>query len=138
MTPEARFEELLQTARADESILGLILYGSRAAGMFVRDDSDWDVWLIVRVGAFADYAERYDSEHGDPVEIGTDTVAGLRAHGEPGTSHAWNRYAFRQTVWDLGRQWTVPLVVIDGDPVGGYQELAALDRSGLLAERLAA
>ena len=41
-------------------------------------------------------------------------------------------------VWDLGRQWTVPLVIIDGDPVGGYQELAALDRSGLLAERLAA
>ena len=46
--------------------------------------------------------------------------------------------AFRQTVWDLGHQWTVPLVIIDGDPVGGYQELAALDRSGLLAERLAA
>ena len=33
---------------------GVILYGSRAAGMFVREDSDWDVWLIVRVGAFAD------------------------------------------------------------------------------------
>jgi glutaredoxin len=41
-------------------------------------------------------------------------------------------------VWDHGRQRTVPLVVIDGDPIGGYQELAALDRSGLLAERLAA
>ena len=95
MTPEARFDELLETARADESILGLILYGSRAAGMFVREDSDWDVWLIVRVGAFADYEERYDSDHGDAVEIGTDTVEGLRAHGEPGTSHAWNRYAFR-------------------------------------------
>ena len=46
--------------------------------------------------------------------------------------------AFRQRVWDLGQQWTVPLVLIDGDPIGGYQELAALDRSGLLAERLAA
>jgi glutaredoxin 3 len=46
--------------------------------------------------------------------------------------------AFRQSVWDLGGQWTVPLVLIDGEPVGGYQELAALDRSGLLAERLAA
>ena len=65
MTPEARFDELLQTARADESILGLILYGSRAADMFVYEDSDWDVWLIVRVGAFADYEERYDSDHGD-------------------------------------------------------------------------
>ena len=45
---------------------------------------------------------------------------------------------FRQRVYDLGRQWTVPLVTIDGEPVGGYQELAALDRSGVLAERLAA
>lgn len=46
--------------------------------------------------------------------------------------------SFRQTIYDLGGQWTVPLVVIDGDPVGGYQELAALDRSGALADRLAA
>ncbi len=46
--------------------------------------------------------------------------------------------AFRQRVYDLGRRWTVPLVTIDGEPIGGYQELAALDRSGALAERLAA
>lgn len=45
---------------------------------------------------------------------------------------------FRQRVYDLGRRWTVPLVTIDGEPIGGYQELAALDRSGLLAERPAA
>ena len=41
-------------------------------------------------------------------------------------------------VFDSGGQWTVPLVLIDGEPIGGYRELAALDRSGLLAERLAA
>jgi glutaredoxin 3 len=45
---------------------------------------------------------------------------------------------FRQRVYDLGHQWTVPLVKIDGEPIGGYDELAALDRSGHLAERLAA
>jgi len=45
---------------------------------------------------------------------------------------------FRQRVFDLGSQWTVPLVTIDGEPIGGYRELAALDRSGALAERLAA
>ena len=45
---------------------------------------------------------------------------------------------FRQRVYDLGRQWTVPLVVIDGQPIGGYDELAALHRSGALAERFAA
>jgi glutaredoxin 3 len=46
--------------------------------------------------------------------------------------------SFRQRVYDLGRQWTVPLVVIDGQPIGGYDELAALGRSGALAERPAA
>lgn len=46
--------------------------------------------------------------------------------------------AFRQRVFDLGGRWTVPLVTIDGEPIGGHQELAALDRSGGLAERLAA
>ncbi len=46
--------------------------------------------------------------------------------------------AFRQRVYDLGGRWTVPLVTIDGAPIGGYDELAALDRSGRLAERLAA
>jgi glutaredoxin 3 len=29
---------------------------------------------------------------------------------------------------------TFPQVVIDGEPVGGYQELVAFDRSGRLAE----
>jgi glutaredoxin 3 len=46
--------------------------------------------------------------------------------------------AFRQTVFELGRRWTVPLVLIDGVVIGGYDELAALDRSGRLAEQLVA
>lgn len=46
--------------------------------------------------------------------------------------------AFRQRVYDLGGQWTVPLVMVDGEPIGGYRELSALDRLGLLAERPAA
>jgi len=46
--------------------------------------------------------------------------------------------SFRQTVFDAGGQWTVPLVLIDGKPIGGYRELAAVDHAGLLAERLAA
>jgi glutaredoxin 3 len=41
--------------------------------------------------------------------------------------------AFRRRVFELGRRWTVPLVVIDGTPVGGYVELRELDRSGALA-----
>jgi glutaredoxin 3 len=46
--------------------------------------------------------------------------------------------AFRQTVFDLSGQWTVPLIVIDGEPIGGYTELWGLARDGRLDALLAA
>ena len=33
---------------------------------------------------------------------------------------------------------TVPQIFLDGDPIGGFEELRSLDRSGDLAKRLAA
>jgi glutaredoxin 3 len=45
--------------------------------------------------------------------------------------------AFRQRLLDLTGGWTVPQILVDGRPIGGYTELWRLDRSGEL-ERLAA
>jgi glutaredoxin 3 len=45
---------------------------------------------------------------------------------------------FRQKLFDLTGGWTVPQIVVDGEPIGGYTELWRLDREGRLAERLAA
>ena len=42
---------------------------------------------------------------------------------------------FRQTLLDLTGGWTVPQILIDGRPIGGYTELWALDKRGEL-ERL--
>jgi glutaredoxin 3 len=39
-------------------------------------------------------------------------------------------------VQTTGRR-TVPQIFIGGEPVGGYDELAALDRAGALADKLA-
>ena len=44
---------------------------------------------------------------------------------------------FRQRLLDLTGGWTVPQIVIDGRPIGGYTELWQLDRTGEL-EHLAA
>ena len=44
---------------------------------------------------------------------------------------------FRQRLLELTGGWTVPQIVIDGRPIGGYTELWQLDRSGEL-EKLAA
>lgn len=41
---------------------------------------------------------------------------------------------FREHLEKLTGGWTVPQIVIDGDPIGGYAELSALDRSGGLAK----
>ena len=46
--------------------------------------------------------------------------------------------AFRQKLFDLTGGWTVPQILVDGRPLGGYAELWRLDRDGRLAERLAA
>jgi glutaredoxin 3 len=44
---------------------------------------------------------------------------------------------FRERLLELTGGWTVPQVVIDGKPIGGYLELWLLDKKGEL-ERLAA
>ena len=46
--------------------------------------------------------------------------------------------AFRQKLFDLTGGWTVPQILIDGKPIGGYTELWRLDRDGRLDELLAA
>jgi glutaredoxin 3 len=45
--------------------------------------------------------------------------------------------AFRRTLLDLTGGWTVPQILIDGRPIGGFTELSALDRAGLLDTRAA-
>jgi len=46
--------------------------------------------------------------------------------------------AFRQRLRDLTGGWTVPQIVIGGNPVGGYAELRRLDRDGRLDDLLTA
>jgi glutaredoxin 3 len=46
--------------------------------------------------------------------------------------------AFRRNLFDLTGGWTVPQILIDGTPIGGFTELWRLDKSGALDEKLAA
>jgi glutaredoxin 3 len=46
--------------------------------------------------------------------------------------------AFRQRLFDLTGGWTVPQIVVDGRPIGGYAELWRLDREGRIDELRAA
>ena len=44
---------------------------------------------------------------------------------------------FRQKLFELTGGWTVPQILIDDEPIGGYAELWALDKRGEL-DKLAA
>jgi len=46
--------------------------------------------------------------------------------------------AFRRKLLDLTGGWTVPQILVDGRPIGGYAELRRLDREGRLDELRAA
>ena len=46
--------------------------------------------------------------------------------------------AFRQRLLELTGNWTVPQILVDGEPIGGYAELWRLDRDGGLDALLAA
>jgi glutaredoxin 3 len=41
---------------------------------------------------------------------------------------------FRRRLMELTGGWTVPQILIDGRPIGGYTELWQLDRSGELED----
>ena len=45
---------------------------------------------------------------------------------------------FRQRLHEVTGGWTVPQIVVDGEPIGGYTELWRLDKAGLLDGRSAA
>ena len=69
-------------------------------------------------------------------------VAARHADHELGAPAAYveheQRIAGRQRLLDLTGGWTVPQIVIDGEPIGGYTELWRLDQTGALDARLAA
>jgi glutaredoxin 3 len=46
--------------------------------------------------------------------------------------------AFRQRLRELTGNWTVPQILVYGEPIGGYTELWRLDRDGGLDALLAA
>ena len=41
-------DALLEEARQDENVVGVVVHGSRGRGLHVHEGSDWDVVVVVR------------------------------------------------------------------------------------------
>ncbi len=92
---ERQFAGLLDHARTDPNIVGLLLTGSRGLGAYVTEKSDFDAYVILGdAGLLEQYAERFPSAHGDPVEYILFSLGNFRAHALPGTASRWNAYTF--------------------------------------------
>lgn len=94
MTAPGTFEELVELAQADRRIVGLVLTGSRGHGQLVRDDSDWDVRLVVRDEALGACRSAYATPRGSEVEVVVLSLAAFEEAGAIGAESAWDRYSY--------------------------------------------
>ncbi len=84
------YAELVERARADDDVLGLILTGSRGRSFRVRHDSDHDVRLVLRDDAH----DTYSTPHGSPVEVAVSTRTEFERACLPGSKSEWDRYSY--------------------------------------------
>jgi hypothetical protein len=85
MDAEHRYAELVEAARQDDNVVGLVLTGSRGSRFGVTDESDWDVRLVVRDEVRDGYRARLGTPHGSAVEVVVLTLDELAAVSELGS-----------------------------------------------------
>jgi Nucleotidyltransferase domain len=109
------FEALLAEASADENVVGVVLFGSRGKGAFVTEQSDWDVFVVVR-----EHRGERPFVHGSAVETVEVTLDELRR--QP----AWNRYSLSWLEPQLDKTGEVATALLDAvqvDPAGAGEAL---------------
>jgi hypothetical protein len=86
--------ELLAYAERETGVLGVFLIGSQTREGFADEASDYDVGVVVRDDALASFDLQWPYRRGEPVEVMSSTLDGLRAHAELGTASEWARYQY--------------------------------------------
>lgn len=89
------FAQLIQTARQDPDVLGLVLVGSRGKGLR-RPFSDYDAYLIVENGAVERAQRHYASlvDQASQIDLGLLGIDAFHAFAAWGGPEAWERYTF--------------------------------------------
>jgi predicted nucleotidyltransferase len=99
--PLAEYARLLERARADAAVVGVVVFGSRAVGADLTPGSDVDCFVVVDGSDHE--AKRWSTTYGAPVEVWPITLEAFRRHGLPGEETAWNRAAFIRARVDFDR-----------------------------------
>src|SRR5712691_8104241 len=110
-------DALLDEARDDENVVGLIVFGSRGKGALVREASDWDVFVVVN-----EHRGDRPFVHGAELETVEVTLEQLR--NQP----AWNRYSLTWLEPQLDKTGEVATALRDAvrvDPQSAAEPLDA-------------
>jgi hypothetical protein len=111
-------EALLEEARGDDNVVGVVVFGSRGKGAFVTEQSDWDVFVVVR----EQHGDR-PFVHGARLETVEITIDELRNLPQ------WNRYSLTWGEPQLDKTGEVAAALRDavrvdpataGEPLDGY------------------
>ena len=120
---QAGFAALLERARADPDVLGMILSGSHALGL-ATPHSDYDVRLIVRDEAGEAAAARYPMDAFPNVDLRMMTLSEFGPYAAWDTPFAWDRYSFAHAQVLVDRTGEIGLLVADKGRLAAEQQAA--------------
>jgi hypothetical protein len=103
-------DALLEEARRDENVIGVVVFGSRGKGAFITEQSDWDVLVVVR-----ELRGNRPFRRGDRLETVEVTLDALR------NPPAWNRYSLT---------WLEPQLDKTGEVAAALREAVEVDPAG--------
>ncbi|MFI4974797.1 MAG: hypothetical protein ACHP84_09690 [Caulobacterales bacterium] len=90
---EAAFAALLEEARADPAVIGLVLGGSRGKGL-ETPLSDWDAYIVVTDEAFPAWSARFPGPTTGAADFHPITLGEFARHAAWGGDTAFDRYSF--------------------------------------------
>lgn len=91
-TKSKEFEQILDRAKNDDRVIGLILTGGRGKGMFSKS-SDYDIAIITTDESVSDVKEEYKGKQ-DVIDIGVLPISGFRIYAAVGTAEDWDKYTY--------------------------------------------
>jgi predicted nucleotidyltransferase len=110
------FDQLLDEARGDDNVVGIVVFGSRGKGAFVTEGSDWDVFVVVN-----EHREEHPFVRGAVLELVEVTLDELR--NQP----AWNRYSLTWLEPQLDKTGEVAEALRDAVRVDPHSAAEPLD-----------
>ena len=88
-----KFNQLLERAKTDDNIIGLLLVGSRGKG-FDNEHSDYDIKIITSDKVAETYNKEFAGLKSVDIDLVVMSLTDFKAYAEWNTPFAWDRYAF--------------------------------------------